>query len=108
MSRRFDYKKPSPTPQQVEALIERYAKFTSITDEDHYYISQDPTRRDKALADLQRVHPQQIPDGTSFAALFPTTDDTESFVAGMEQEIGKLTAKGEALTFEECVCRPTC
>ena len=27
MSRRFDYKKPSPTPQQVEALIERYAKF---------------------------------------------------------------------------------
>ena len=106
MSRRFDYKKPSPTPQQVEALIERYAKFSGITEEDHYYISQDPTRRDKALADLQRAHPQQIPDGTPFAALFPSTDDSESFIAGVEQEIETLTAKGEAMTFEEYVCNP--
>ena len=106
MSRHFDYKKPSPTPQQVEALIERYAKFSGITEEDHYYISLDPTRRDKALADLQRAHPQQIPDGTSFAALFPSTEDSESFIAGVEQEIEKFTAKGEAMTFEECVCKP--
>ena len=106
MSRRFDYKKPSPTPQQAEALIERYAKFSNIVDEDNYYLSLDPARRDKALADLQRSQPQQIPDGTPFAALFPSTDDSESFIAGVEQEIETLTAKGEAMTFEEYVCNP--
>ncbi len=97
--------KAPPSPQIIEAYVQRIANYMNLFTEDSHYASKDPTARDSALGAIQQ-NPQMANDFSPYSVV-PLGSDPDPYLAKADAEIERISSKS-TLTMAEYVPPVTC
>ncbi|TFK88217.1 hypothetical protein K466DRAFT_652758 [Polyporus arcularius HHB13444] len=83
--------KTPPSPQIIEAYVQRIASYMNLFTEDSHYASKDPTARDSALGAIQQ-NPQTANDFSPYSVV-PLGSDPDPYLAKADAEIERISSK---------------